>query len=53
MTEKEAWTLNDAVTGAEITLGPNGGDRLSQREARLLGRDDVFAAADKKHARIR
>ena len=43
MTEEEAWALDDAVTSAEITLGPNGSDWLSQREARLLGMDDLSA----------
>jgi hypothetical protein len=40
----------DAVTGAEITLGPNGSDWLSQREARLLGMDEVSAAWLRVHA---
>jgi hypothetical protein len=43
MTEEEAWALDDAVTNADITLGPNGSDWLSQREGRFLGMDDVSA----------
>ena len=44
MTEKEAWALDEAVTSADITLGPNGSDWLSQREGRLLGIDEISAA---------
>jgi hypothetical protein len=55
MTEEEAWALDDYVTNNEITLGPNGSDWLSQREASILGMDDISrtwlrvkAAADHK-----
>ena len=37
MTEEEAWALSDYVLNNEITLGPNGGGWLSQREMRSLG----------------
>ncbi|MDR1931141.1 MAG: hypothetical protein LBQ44_11020 [Treponema sp.] len=43
MTEEEAWALDDYVTNNEITLGPNGSGWLSQREARIMGVDDVSA----------
>jgi hypothetical protein len=41
MTEQEAWELDDFVTNTEIELGPNGTDYLSQREARLMGLDNL------------
>jgi hypothetical protein len=41
MTEQEAWKLDDLVTRSEIELGPNGTDFLSQREARLMGLDNL------------
>jgi hypothetical protein len=41
MTEEEAWALDELVTRTDITLGPNGSDWLSQREARLFGLDDI------------
>jgi hypothetical protein len=41
MTEQEAWELDDLVTRTEIELGPNGTDFLSQREARLMGLDNL------------
>jgi hypothetical protein len=44
MTEEEAWALDELVTRTSITLGPNGSDWLSQREARITGMDDVTAA---------
>ncbi|GMO43621.1 MAG: hypothetical protein Pg6C_05350 [Treponemataceae bacterium] len=44
MTEEEAWALDELVTKTDITLGPNGSDWLSQREARITGMDDMSAA---------
>ncbi|GHU31981.1 hypothetical protein AGMMS50256_21330 [Betaproteobacteria bacterium] len=41
MTEQEAWELDERVTRAEIDLGPNGTDFLSQREIRLMGLDNL------------
>jgi hypothetical protein len=41
MTEQEAWELDDFVTNTEIELGPNGTGFLSQREARLMGMDNL------------
>jgi hypothetical protein len=41
MTEQEAWELDEQVTRAEIELGPNGTDFLSQREIRLMGLDNL------------
>ena len=55
MTEEEAWAMDELVTNADITLGPNGSGWLSQREARLFGLDNITltwvnvkAAADHK-----
>jgi hypothetical protein len=44
MTEEEAWALDDLVTKTDITLGPNGSDWLSRREARIAGMDEDAAA---------
>jgi hypothetical protein len=41
MTEQEAWELDDLVTRTEIELGPDGTGFLSQREARLMGLDNL------------
>jgi hypothetical protein len=41
MTEQEAWELDDFVTNTEIKLGVNGTGFLSQREARLMGMDNL------------
>jgi hypothetical protein len=41
MTEEEAWALDELVTNTRITIGPNGTDFLSLREARILGMDDL------------
>jgi hypothetical protein len=41
MTREEAWALDDEISNTDIKLGPNGTGYLSQREARLLGCDDL------------
>jgi hypothetical protein len=41
MTREEAWALDDEITNADIELAPDGTGYLSQREARLLGCDDL------------
>ncbi|GHU47227.1 hypothetical protein FACS1894200_02250 [Spirochaetia bacterium] len=41
MTREEAWALDDQISNTDIELGPNGTGYLSQREARLLGCDEL------------
>lgn len=41
MTEQEAWELDDLLTRTDPELGPNGTGFLSQREARLMGLDNL------------
>ena len=55
MTEQEALELDDLLTRTDPELGPNGTGFLSQREARLMGLDNLSinylmtkAAADHK-----
>ncbi|MDR0552071.1 MAG: hypothetical protein LBG72_08670 [Spirochaetaceae bacterium] len=44
MTEEEAWALDELVTRTDITLGPNGSDWLTQRNARIKDIDDISTA---------
>ena len=55
MTEQEALELDEILTNTDPKLGPNGTGFLSQREARLMGLDNLSinylmtkAAADHK-----
>ena len=55
MTEQEALELDELLTNIDPELGPNGTGFLSQREARLMGLDNLSvnylmtkAAADHK-----
>jgi len=55
MTEQEALELDELLTRTDPELGPNGTGFLSQREARLMGLDNLSinylmtkAAADHK-----
>ena len=41
MTEQEAWELDELLTRTDPELGPNGTGFLSQREARLMGLDNL------------
>jgi hypothetical protein len=54
MKDEEAWALDEEITRADITLGPNGTGFLSQREARLMGYDTLtvnylFTKAEAEH----
>jgi hypothetical protein len=41
ITTEDAWALDDEITRTDIKLGPNGTGFLSQREAQLMGYDNL------------